>query len=304
MVESILRGLIIGIPVVMVLSVLARRARRLNKKWAVRYDKAQTELVELYSNVWTGIDKDSVWERHEGILATPWGMWLRLLGWVLIDAYNGFWRVERKFPFYGLWIYEGYMGSGKTSSMQGQVQEWRKLYPRMKVVANYDCTFADHVMTSWKDFFDITNGEDGVCYLIDEISTMWDSNSYKDFPPELLQEVVQQRKERKVILGSAQHFMRIIKTLREQTMYVVRCRTFAGRLTVQTCYHGYEYERWHDAVVDPKTGRRGKLNRVWRKTFMQTNEIRRSFDTYAKVQMMARSGFVPREKQIRYLERK
>lgn len=282
-------------------SVLVYIARRNNAEY-LKASKANKNLLkELKARQWQYKD-----DRKKAIEVERWLVknhlgFLRLWMWLIVDRWRDAFTVHRAFPHYGVHMYEGMMGSGKTISMQEQALAWKRQYPKVKVVANYDCAFADYKMTSWRDFFDIKNGEDGVIYLIDEISTMWDSNAYRDFPPELLQEIVQQRKQRKVILSSAQHFMRVLKAIREQTFYVIKCRTIAGRLVLQAVYNGYEYEKYHEATVDSKTGKRGKMSAVAKRIRVMSDEVRESYNTYEKLEAMARDGFVPRESQLRNL---
>jgi len=281
---------IIAIVAALVLAGLAKSARLLNRQWAKKYKEEQYEMRRLRQKVWRLDATPWTWQAIEWRLAMPILCVIRVLGWVLRDAYIRFWAIDRKFPHYGIRVYEGRMGAGKTSAMQLQVQKWRYQYPKIIVVSNYKCAFADYEMTGWEDFFRYTNGEQGVVFLIDEISSLWDSMSYKEFPPELLQEIVQQRKDRKIVLASAQHFMRIVKPIREQAYEVVRCSTLLGRFSIQTAYDGYEYEKWHDAQFDPKTNRRGSMTRLWRQFFILTDEIFASYDTYEKIKMMAKDA--------------
>jgi len=232
----------------------------------------------------------SYWDKR--LSAWPMGV-VRFLGWLVKDTLAAVRAHEKPFPHYGIWLYEGRMGAGKTSGMQLQIREWRNRYPRLQVVANYASQYAHAQMSSWEDFF-VDRGPHGTVYLIDEISSLWDSMSYKDFPPELLREVVQQRKDRKLIVCSAQHYTRVVKALREQVYVVIRCTTLWGRLSLQTTYDGYEYEKWHDAVVDPKTGKRGRLRVLRRRLFILDDEIRQSYDTLEKVKMLARELRVPK----------
>ena len=57
-------------------------------------------------------------------------------------------------------------------------------------------------------------------------------SSPKNFPPDMLQEVTQERKKHKVIVGTSQVFTRLAKPLREQTTYLCEPHTFFGCFTV------------------------------------------------------------------------
>ena len=61
------------------------------------------------------------------------------------------------------------------------------------------------------------NGIYGEIDVLDEIQNWFNSLQSKDFPPEMLTEITQQRKQTKMILGTSQVFSRLAKPIREQT---------------------------------------------------------------------------------------
>lgn len=69
----------------------------------------------------------------------------------------------------------------------------------------------------------------GVLYGFDEIHLTFESTKWEDAPDNLLDYISQQRKLHKQIVSSSQVFTRIDKKLREQTNYVVECRSYLLR---------------------------------------------------------------------------
>jgi len=113
------------------------------------------------------------------------------------------------------------------------------------------------------------------------VQNWFSSNQSKDFPPEMIQEITQQRKQRKIFIGTTQRFERMAKPLREQVNYIYYPMTFAGCLTVV---------RMCKPSVD-SDGQLKKLRTVKWYFFVHTEDIRNSFDTYHKIKKQAESGF-------------
>ena len=194
----------------------------------------------------------------------------------------------RVFNEFGLTLYAGKQGAGKTVSMVEYLERMRILYPKAIIVTNFGYKHQHMEFTDWKMFFDVRNGEDGVIFAIDEIQNEFDSNAWKTFPPNLLREITQQRKQRIKIVGTSQVFTRVVKPLREQTFEVVECFTFLRRWTFTKAFDAQEYE----AVVDNPMIK-NKLRRLWRKNFIQDNKLRDLFDSYAKIEKMANTEYIP-----------
>ena len=89
-----------------------------------------------------------------------------------------------------------------------------------------------------KSLSDVENGFAGVLFLIDEIQLEFNSLESKQIDPSVMQEIAQQRKQRKHIVGTSQVFQRIAKPFREQFKYVVQCRKVLGVLQCNTVIDG------------------------------------------------------------------
>lgn len=199
-------------------------------------------------------------------------------------------KYGRSFAEYGLTMYCGRQGGGKTVAMTEYLERMRKKFPKVKIVTNYGYLQEDFPMNSWEDIFTIRNGEDGVIFAIDEIQNEYNSNDWKNFPEGLLSEITQQRKQKIKIVATSQVFTRVAKPLREQTFEVVECVTIAGRWTFTKAFDASDYNH---VIENPE--KKAKLRRLYRRNFVQDRRIREVFDSYAKIERMAKAGAIPRE---------
>lgn len=129
------------------------------------------------------------------------------------------------FRHQGLIIYEGRQGNGKTIAMIHDARDMQKEYPKAKCLSNLNYTGQNEELDDWRKLVDYKNGIYGIIAIMDETQNWFSSNQSKDFPPEMLQVITQNRKNRRVILGTAQNFYLLAKAIRSQTTEVRRCAT-------------------------------------------------------------------------------
>lgn len=195
-----------------------------------------------------------------------------------LDLFN---RDPLTFQEHGLHLFCGEQGAGKTIALVEMIQRWRQRYPKMQVYTNMCLKGEDGQINHWKDILGHNNGEYGVVEVIDEIQTWFSSLDSKDFPPEMITEISQQRKQRKAIVGTAQVFSRIAKPIREQTTYIYLPMTIFGCLTI---VRKTKAEWW-----DNEKQRFKRYCGFY--FFVHTDEIRESFDTLKKIEKYSKSGF-------------
>ena len=188
------------------------------------------------------------------------------------------------FRYQGVIVFTGRQGSGKTVALVEQTLRMQHEYPSCKCIGNLAYEHQDDELADWRQLIEYKNGHRGVIVQMDEMQNWFSSNQSKNFPPELLEVITQNRKNRRVILGTSQSFNRLAKPLREQTTEVRRCLTIAGCLTV---VHRVEPELNSQGEVE-KWKHRGFY---W---FVHTPEIRDSYDTYHVIESLAKSGFADR----------
>ena len=207
----------------------------------------------------------------------------------VLDRFN---RDPDEFRDFGVHIIAGKQGSGKSITLTYLLLRYQEMYPKCKIATNYYYNYQDKAITHWKDIIDYTNDKYGVIVVLDEIQNWFNSLQSKDFPPEMLTEITQQRKQRKVIFGTSQVFSRVAKPIREQTYMLYEPSTLFGCVTL---VRKYEVSTNTDGLTDSKKYRGCFF-------FVHNEELRNSFDTYRKVENLSVTGFKGETEQIRNVE--
>lgn len=130
----------------------------------------------------------------------------------------------KEFPYSGLWLFSGAQGNGKTLLLMNILRQIVSDYPDCIVVSN----IAIYGIPSFPyrgvdDFNRYNNGAKGIIYVIDEIHTLFNSLESAGMPLSTVQVWSQNRKNRRVILGTSQRFNRVAKPIREQTKLLYEC---------------------------------------------------------------------------------
>ena len=189
------------------------------------------------------------------------------------------------FTYKGIVIFEGPQGNGKSISMAQFAETMLNEFPQAKCISNIKYTRADKALTHYKQLMTYNNGKHGVVVVIDELQNWFSCKDSKDFPPEMLSVVTQNRKNHRIILGTAQSFYMLAKDIRTQCTEVRSCKTFFGCLTIVR-------------KKIPKIDSSGEVI-DWKSNgwywFIHSNDLRNSYDTYEVVQRMAKSGFYQRQ---------
>ena len=203
----------------------------------------------------------------------------------ILDWFN---RDPEFFGHQGCIIFTGRQGNGKTIAMVEQCLNWQKEYPKAKVITNLAYEHQDAELDTWEKLIDYKNGIYGVICLMDEMQNWFSSNNSKNFPPEMLEVITQNRKNRRVIMGTAQSFNRLAKPIREQATEVRKCWTFFGCVTI--------VQR-----VIPELNSSGEVIK-WRHRgfyyFVHTDTIRDSYDTYKVIESLRTAGFQERKPDV------
>jgi hypothetical protein len=181
----------------------------------------------------------------------------------------------------GLIIFTGRQGNGKTSALMQYAIDLLDQYPKSKCLSNTRFTYQDVELKHWKQLIDYKNEHKGVIVIMDELQNWFGSNQSRNFPPEMLSVITQNRKNRRVILGTAQNFYLLAKPIRSQCSEVRQCTTLAGVLTIVV-----RREPLCDESGDVKEMKfRGMY------FFVHSDRLRNSYDTYSIVDSLSDSGF-------------
>lgn len=223
-------------------------------------------------------------------------------------------RDKDYFKPYGLNVFSGKQGSGKTITAVRTAINIKIDYPKSIFVSNLilnelEPVHIDSLKTKYQQYnrqkqyiyFEthqqlhdaltkINNKHYGVIYLIDEFHTYFNSLQSKDIPIEIFTEISQQRKQRKLILATSQIFMRMAKPFREQCNNIIMCNTRYGIITTQKIYSGDEID------MDYNGNLIGTIKKTGR--FYQTRRLRNAFDTYQKIQSSSVQTEMPAKEQI------
>ena len=185
------------------------------------------------------------------------------------------------FTHQGLIIFEGRQGSGKTTSMVYEAMQLQKEFPLAKCTSNLAYTHQDIALNDWRMLINYKNGIKGVIVMMDELQNWFSSNDSKNFPPEMLQVITQNRKNRRVILGTAQNFYLLSKAIRTQTTEVRRCVTLLGCITIVR-----RFEPILDAQGDVLEWKNKGMY-----FFVHDKKLRESYDTYKVIERLQKVGF-------------
>lgn len=199
----------------------------------------------------------------------------------MLDVFE---RDPEFFRHQGLIIYEGRQGSGKTSTMIHDTMQIQKEYPLCKCITNLKYTHQDDSLTDWRQLIDYKNGIRGVVVVMDELQNWFGSNQSKDFPPEMLSVITQNRKNRRVIFGTAQSFYLLAKAIRSQCIEVRECTTIFGCLT---------FVRRKIPILD-SDGNVCEWKRRGMYFYVHSDELREAYNTYEVIENLSKSGFKPR----------
>lgn len=201
------------------------------------------------------------------------------------------------FPYQGMIIFEGRQGSGKTISMVRYMKDMQYEFPDALCTTNLAYTDENKPLKTWTMLIDYKNGYKGVIAALDELQNWFSSNDSKNFPPEMLSLITQNRKNRRIILGTSQNFYLLAKAIRSQATEVRRCATYFGCLTVV---------RRLEPILDSE----GNVVE-WKKRgiycFVHDKELRDSYNTWKVIENLRKSGFkenVNRENDVKIVLKK
>lgn len=200
-------------------------------------------------------------------------------------------RSPDTFPYCGIIMVCGEQGAGKTVCVVDLLMKLKKLFPSVRISSNTPIKCSDweaEEITSPNELILNDNGVKGCIKVLDEIQNWFNSMESKDFPPEMLGEISQQRKQHSLFIGTSQRFTRISKAIREQTHYLFLPFTLFGCITFVRVY---KPEVSEDGTVKNKRPIKTYF-------FVHSDEIRNAYDTYAKIKRLSLKGWKSRSEQL------
>lgn len=198
-----------------------------------------------------------------------------------------YFRKIRLFPGWGIHLYTGKFGQGKTSSMTIKAYKLACKYPQLHILTNINLTnFPKHTaIIPLRTANDILNAPENTLVLIDEIGTLFNSRDFSSgknsVPKPVFQHLCQCRKRHMQIFGTVQRFNLLDKQIRDITATVTDCsatlRYPFSRMFTEVTYDIEEYEAW-------------TANRMYNPTpsytsvVIQTDQYRQLYDTTQLIQ--------------------
>ena len=159
---------------------------------------------------------------------------LHLIGvYSVIDLYTYIkYKKWKQFNKYGILMFIGMFGHGKTLSMTHQARLLYNQYgDKLRFISNYELFDIPYIpLINFNQLVDIGEEEDppyiGTVVLIDEIENVLSHRNFSSFPLSLLHTLTQQRKKKVFIMCSAQRFFMVDKIFRSITTSVVDCNKY------------------------------------------------------------------------------
>lgn len=179
-------------------------------------------------------------------------------------------RKSSEFKEHGLIIFTGKQGQGKTMAMTYYINRLIAKYPDVLIGTNYGFLNQDFVLDDYKLLFEKNNGRNGIIFGFDEIQATFNSRAWKEFPPDLLSAICQNRKAHRVIYGTCQNITLVDVAIRKQCMRFAKCYTWFGFLTLVVFF---EPEFDFDGQLS-KSHFRGL------RFFLQNDVLRYQYDTF------------------------
>lgn len=211
---------------------------------------------------------------------------------------------NKHFHLFGLHIYLGKFGQGKTCSMVRDAYLLAKRFEDVTILTNFNLTnFPEGVqILKLRCIQDILDAPDNTIVLIDEIGTLFNSRDFQKnqrkgkgtepegLPKVLFQHICQVRHRNMVVFGTCQRWGFLEKQLREITKSVTVCSAFPdhpfSRMITNYCYDGEEYDMFYQSPMRP-------LEPLSVDVWVQTDFIRSLYDTKEMVNTMLTMDYIP-----------
>lgn len=213
-----------------------------------------------------------------------------------------YYKLYKLFYGWGIHLYTGKFGQGKTSLMTIKAYELCKKYPQLHVVTNLNLVnFPEHTkILPLRTAEDILNAPKNSLILIDEIGTLFNSRDFtsgkNSVPKPVFQHLCQCRKRHMMILATVQRFNLLDKQIRDITATVTTCSASAkhpfSRMLTGLVYDIDEYE----AYVSNNMYKPRVLDTIVK---IQTDQYRHLYDTTELIQGLLKMKYLSDEEILR-----
>lgn len=214
-----------------------------------------------------------------------------------------FWyRRFKLFPGWGIHLFTGKFGQGKTSLMTIKAYKLAKKYKQLHIVTNIQLTnFPAHTkILPLNTAEDILNAPTNSLILIDEIGTLFNSRDFasgkNSVPKPVFQHLCQCRKRHLMIYATVQRFNLLDKQIRDITATVTECSASAAhpfsRLLTGLTYDIEEYEAYTtNKMYNPRVS--------YSSVVVQKDKYRHLYDTTELIQGLLTKEYLSDEEILR-----
>jgi hypothetical protein len=192
----------------------------------------------------------------------------------------------KKFKGYGIKVFAGLFGSGKSQSAVDYVVRMYHKY-HVNIISNIKLFGVPY--TPLENYQQIIDSSGNTIILIDEISTVFNAREWQSFNIDLLFQLLQVRKNRKMLITTAQRFEHVEKLIRDVTVNVIKCKKY-WRYCVLTCYDAWDYEHTPLTVY---------LEPIYKVMYFSTDALYNSYDTSEIIDNMKKQKFIS-NKEVLY----
>lgn len=202
------------------------------------------------------------------------------------------------FNGWGIHLYVGRFGAGKTSLMVTEAFKLCQKYPQLTILTNINLkNFPSYTkILPLETAVDILNAPPNTLVLIDEIGTIFNSRDFSGgknaVPKPLFQHLCQCRKRRMMIYATVQRFNLLDKQIRDITADVTACHTHFKHpfVRIQT---GYTYDiEEYELYTENKAYSPAQM---YNRTYIQRNQYRDLYDTSELVTSMLGKDYLSDE---------
>lgn len=218
-----------------------------------------------------------------------------VLLYLFIDNINYIrYKKWREFRLYGIDMFIGMFGHGKTLSMTHRARQIYKKYgDQIRFISNYSLVDIPYIpLINFNQLVDLGEEENSkykaTVVLIDEIENVLSNRNYAKFPLALLHTLTQQRKKRVYIMCSAQRFFMVDKLFRSITNTAVNCNKY-WRLQ-----HFEVYDAWD---LENAMNYRD-IKRIGNGWFFVKNQDYNAYDTTQMIKKDSAENFISNEEAI------
>lgn len=218
--------------------------------------------------------------------------------WLIYKLYDK----NKLFYGWGIHLFTGRFGAGKTSLMVIKAYNLCKKYPQLHILTNLQLTnFPAHTnIMHLHSVDDILQAPENTLVLIDEIGTIFNSRDFmsgkKSVPKALFQHLCQCRHRRIMVFGTVQRFLLLDKQIRDISATVTECRSSFrhpfSRMIQGVVYDIDEYEALVQNVLYVPHSMDSYV-------YLQTEKYRHLYDTKEMVSGMLEMEYLSDDEILR-----